>query len=59
MHVKSTVQVYGQLEIVAVAFVLSVPLSPEIADGRTLEAGVYEKSYAVGKQCCDYSPADV
>lgn len=49
VHVKTAVQIYGQLEIVAVAFVLSVPLSPEVADGRTLEAGIYKKSYTVGK----------
>ena len=47
------------MEIVAMAFMLSVPLSPEIADGRALEAGIYEKPNAVGKKCCDDSPADV
>ena len=59
IHVETAVQIYGQLEIVAVAFVLSVPLSPEVADRRTLEARIYEKSYAISKQCRDDSPADV
>ena len=38
---------------------LAVPLGPEIADGRTLEAGVYEKSNTVRKECCNDGPADV
>jgi hypothetical protein len=59
IHVETAIQIYGQLEVVAVAFVLSVPLSPEVADGRTLEAGVHEESYAVGKQCCNDRPANV
>lgn len=59
LHVKSTIQVHGQLEVVAIAFVFSVPLSPEVADRRALKARINEEPYAVGKKCCNDDPADV
>ena len=47
LHVETTVEVHGQLKVIAVAFVLSVPLSPEVADRRALKAGIYQKSNTV------------
>lgn len=38
---------------------LSVPLSPEVADRRALKAGIYQKSDTVRKESCNHSPADV
>jgi len=37
--VEAAVDVDGELEVVAVAFVLAVPLFPDVADGLALEAG--------------------
>ena len=50
-HVKTTIQVDGQLKVAASAFMFSVPLCPEVAYGRALESAVNDEPSTVYDQC--------
>jgi hypothetical protein len=58
-HVEAAVKIDGQLEVIAMALMFSIPLSPKIADRCALEATVCEETNTVGKQRGDYGPADI
>lgn len=54
-HVEAAVEIDSQLEVIAMALMLAIPLVPEIADRGALKAAVDDECGAVGDQPTDQS----